>query len=73
MAFIFKFIGSVTALVATSLLAAESARRGVFIFVTILGIIKLLVVCAFVFLLLVILYLLLTPRFPKDAVQKDES
>lgn len=66
MGVIFKLIGSLTALAATSLLAFESARRGAIIFGTILGLVKVVIVAVFVLLLLVILYLILAPETPRS-------
>jgi hypothetical protein len=71
MGIIFKIIGSLTALAATSLLAFESARRGAIVFGTILGLVKIAIVAAFVLLLVVILYLILTPEKPRSEPEAD--
>ena len=71
MGFIFKLIASISTLAMTSLLAFESARRGVLIFGTILGVIKILIVSVFVLLLIVIVYLLLTPEAPRREQESD--
>ena len=65
MAFVFKVIGSLTALAATSLLAFESMQRGTLVLLTVLGLIKALIVAVFVLLLLFILFLVLSPDAPR--------
>ena len=71
MGIIFKLIASVSTLAMASLLAFESARRGVLIFATIIGVIKILIVSAFVLLLIVIVYLLLSPQSPRREREGD--
>ena len=64
MSVIFKLIGVVTTLVTTVLLVFESARHGMLLFWTILGVVKIIVLIAFLGLMAVILYLWLTSKRP---------
>lgn len=62
---IFKMISGLTALATTGLLTFESVRRGSLVLGTLLGLIKLFILGAFIILLVFIVYLLLTPVSPK--------
>ncbi|MBI1762468.1 MAG: hypothetical protein HYR56_13630 [Acidobacteria bacterium] len=59
MGFLFKLVASLVSLATTLLLVFESARRGLLILTTVLGILKIIVFVAFVALLAIICYLLL--------------
>lgn len=68
MGLIFKLLGVVATIVTTVFLIFESGRRGMLILATILGLVKLIVLVAFLGLLAVIFYLLLASRpNPPDA------
>ena len=60
MTLMFKLVAMLMTLATTLLLVFESTRRGLIIFWTIIGILKVIVFVAFLTLLLVIIYLLLT-------------
>jgi hypothetical protein len=62
MALLFKLLALLTSLATTVLLLVESARRGLLLFWTILGVLKVLVFVVFLGLLLFIGYLLLKPQ-----------
>jgi hypothetical protein len=62
MGLIFKLLGVVATIVTTVFLIFESGRRGMLILATILGLVKLIVLVAFLGLLAVIFYLLLASR-----------
>jgi len=68
---IFKLITMLTTMAATMLLTFESARRGAFIFWTILGVLKIIVLVAFCALLIVIIYVLLSPQEPRERNPSD--
>lgn len=63
---IFKMISGLTALATTGLLTFESLRRGSIVLGTIIGLIKVFILGAFIILLVYIVYLLLTPESPKS-------
>lgn len=68
MGLIFKLLGVVATIVTTVFLIFESGRRGMLILATILGLIKLIVLVAFLGLLAAIFYLLIASRpKPPDA------
>ena len=71
MATIFKLITMLTTMAATMLLAFESARSGALIFWTILGVLKIIVFLVFCALLIVILYVLLSPQEPRERNSAD--
>ena len=71
MATIFKLITMLTTMAATMLLAFESARRSPFIFWTILGVLKIIVFLVFCALLIVIIYVLLSPQEPRQKNSAD--
>jgi hypothetical protein len=62
MGLIFKLIGVLTTLATTVLLLVNSLRGGLFVLGTILGIMKVVVIAAFLALLLVVLYVLFTSK-----------
>ena len=68
---IFKLLTMLTTMAATMLLAFESARRSAFIFWTILGVLKIIVFLVFCALLIVIIYVLLSPQEPRKSNSTD--
>lgn len=58
MSFLLKLVASLVSLATTLLLLFESARRGLLIFTTVLGLLKIIVFVAFLALLAIICYLL---------------
>lgn len=58
MAFLFKLLAMLISFASTTLLLFESARRGLLVLSTVLGVLKIIVFVAFLALLAVIAYLL---------------
>lgn len=67
MGFLLKIIASLVSLATTMLLLAESARRGLLILTTVLGVLKIAVFVVFLALLSIICYLLFRSAQPKPA------
>ncbi len=67
MGFVLKMIASLVSLATTMLLLAESARRGLLILTTVLGLLKIIVFVTFLALLSIICYLLFRSAQPKPA------
>jgi hypothetical protein len=67
MGFLLKLVASFLSLATTLLLLAESARRGLFILTTVLGVLKMIVFICFLALLAIICYLVLRSANAKRA------
>jgi hypothetical protein len=69
MTLIFKLLAMLLSLATTSLLLFESARRGLLILTTVLGLLKIIIFVSFLALLVIVGYLIFRPAKAKQTVQ----